>query len=71
MCFSAPSIPAPAPPPPVPTREDPEVQEAARRQRTAAANARGRASTILTGELGVTGAQGTTGRPRLLGGGGM
>jgi hypothetical protein len=69
--ISKPSIPAPAPPPPVPVREDPEVQEAARRSRVAAANARGRGSTILTGELGVTGAQGTSGRPRLLGGGGM
>lgn len=60
----APPVPAPVTPP---ARTDPDVTDAARRARQAAANARGRGSTILTSELGVT--QGAPGRRRTLGGG--
>lgn len=38
-----------------PTEEDPEVREAARKQRLAAAKAKGSAGTLLTGGQGVTG----------------
>lgn len=59
-----PPVPAPIAPP---TVADPAIKQAAERQRTAAALARGRGSTILTSELGVLG--GTNQRPRTLGGG--
>lgn len=49
--FSSPS--PPPPPPPPPTREDPAVEEAARKARIAAARAKGRQSTILTSGQGV------------------
>lgn len=53
--FSPPK-PTPLPPPPKPPRrDDPEVTEAARRSKLAAARARGRAATILTGARGLTG----------------
>jgi hypothetical protein len=53
--FSPPKpVPLPPPPPP-PSRDDPAVTEAARRARLAAAQARGRAATILTGARGLTG----------------
>lgn len=45
----------PAPPPEPPRRDDPEVTDAARRARLAAARSRGRAATILTGARGLTG----------------
>ena len=52
MCvFSAPSMPAVAPPPKM---DDGAVQAAAEAERRRAANAKGRASTILTGGAGVT-----------------
>lgn len=50
--FSSPDLPSPPPPTAPPEAEDPEVRAAARRQRVAAAQMRGRASTILTGEQG-------------------
>jgi hypothetical protein len=65
--FGGPKMPAPPEPVAPPTREDPAVTEAARRQRNAAALARGRGATILTSELGV-GSGSATGRPRTLGG---
>ena len=40
--------------PEMPTREDPQVEEAATRQRERRRLERGRASTIVTGGLGVT-----------------
>ncbi len=52
MSFFAPSPPSLPPPPPAPSREDPAVEEARRRQAIAARQARGRASTILTGGEG-------------------
>ncbi len=52
MSFFAPSPPSLPPPPPAPSREDPAVEEARRRQLRAARQARGRASTILTGGEG-------------------
>ncbi len=52
----SPIKPTPLPPAPEPPRrDDPEVTEAARRTRLAAAQARGRAATILTGARGLTG----------------
>lgn len=65
--FGGPSMPPVQAPVAPPEREDPSVQEAARRQRTASALARGRGATILTSELGVTG-RGSAQRPRTLGG---
>ena len=63
--FSSPKPPpAPAPVMP-PTRDDSAVKDAQERQRKAAQNARGRASTVLTSDLGLTGSRD---RPRLLGG---
>lgn len=59
-----PAVPTPVTPP---ARTDPDVSDAARRARQAAAGARGRGSTILTSELGVT--EGAPGRKRTLGGG--
>lgn len=47
------SAPAPAAPPPAPTLSDPAVSNAARAEQMAAARARGRAATILTGGLGL------------------
>lgn len=55
---------APKPPKP-PKRDDPEIEDARRRQRLAAANAQGRDQTILTGGLGVQGPSGATGRTLL------
>lgn len=55
MCgnpFASPSI--PSAPPPAPTQSDAEVQAAALAERRRAANAKGRASTILTGGEGDT-----------------
>jgi hypothetical protein len=50
-----------------PATEDTEaVQEEARKQRLAAARARGRQSTLMTGGMGVTGSA-NTGRKTLLG----
>ena len=51
---------APRPPKP-PKRDDPEIEDARRRQRLAAAKAQGRDSTILTGGLGVQGPSNSTG----------
>jgi len=53
-------------PPPVPSITDPNVQAAAQAQRVAAANAAGRASTILTSGLGDT-TEVTTAKKELLG----
>jgi hypothetical protein len=54
--FSPPrSTPPPAPAPEPPQRDDPVVIEAAQRARLAAARARGRAATLLTGPHGLTG----------------
>lgn len=58
---------APKPPKP-PQPDDPEIEDARRRQRIAAANARGRDSTILTGGLGAPGPSNASGAT-LLGGG--
>lgn len=48
---------APKPPKRIktPTLEDPQVQDSRRRQRVAAAQARGMDDTLLTGGAGVTG----------------
>lgn len=70
--FSPPRAPAPAPPPPVytpppmPTVDDSEVKEAEEKRKRAATLAKGRASTILTGGLGLTD-QATTSQKTLLG----
>lgn len=50
------STPKITPPPPEPTLEDPEVEDAARKQRLAAARAKSLQNTILTGSQGVTSA---------------
>ena len=54
----APSVQAPPPPPPAPppppTEVEPEVRKARAKNRTAAALAGGRASTILTGSQGLS-----------------
>jgi hypothetical protein len=51
MCFG----PSPPPPPPIPTPDNtPDIQAAAAAERERLRRARGRASTILTGGLGVT-----------------
>lgn len=60
--FSPSPPPPPPPPPPLPTRDDPEVREAERRERLAAARRRGRRATILTGGRGVEG-EALVGRP--------
>jgi hypothetical protein len=53
--FSRPSVPPPPPPAlPVPTRADPVVEAARKRAQRAARNARGRAATILTGDISTT-----------------
>ena len=58
MCFfSAPAIPPPPPmplPPPPPSASDPEAGKRGDARRRRAALAKGRASTIMTGPLGVT-----------------
>lgn len=65
--FSSPAKPkAPPPPPPPPKREDPAVQQAASDALKRRRLARGRASTILTGGRGVTGAA-PSARKKLLG----
>lgn len=53
--LSPPKPPTPTPPPPLPTREDPAVAEAARRERLAAAQRRGRRATLITGGQGAEG----------------
>lgn len=52
--FAGGSPAAPPPPPPPPERSDEEVRAAAREQRRISAQAKGRASTILTSGQGVT-----------------
>ncbi len=67
---SAPSAPGPqsiGTPPAVPSLQDPSVMAAADAQATAAANAKGRASTILTSGQGDTSPL-TTQKKQLLGG---
>lgn len=62
------SPPSPPPPPPPPSLEDPAVQEARTKAiRDAAAKAKGRAATILTGVEGDTSTP-TLGVKTLLGG---
>jgi len=62
-----PKMPDPAPVQEAPTTEDPAVEEARRKEIVATLNARGRASTMLTGGLGDTSAA-SIGRRTLLGG---
>lgn len=58
-----PEVPKPPPPPPLPPeRDDPAIQEAARRQRQEELQRRGRRSTILTGASGA-GPSAPLGRP--------
>lgn len=64
--FSSPKIPAPTPAPEPPTKDDPSVEEARRKELQAAAKARGRAATLLTGGDGDTSAAPVQ-RKRLLG----
>ena len=63
-----------APAPPLPTRDDPELEEARRREREAESLRRGRRASIVTGAQGVTAPLGEVNRPQaggstLLGGG--
>lgn len=64
---SAPSMPAPQPAPPVPTVTSSAVQQAGTDAQTAAAQAAGRASTLLTGGQGDQ-ASATVAKKTLLGG---
>lgn len=68
MCLGGPSITnAPAPPKPV-TEDDPDVVASRNNARMRAAQARGRAATILTGGSGVAGKPTTiTGNKTFLG----
>jgi hypothetical protein len=52
MCMFGPSM--PSAPPPAPTQDDGAVKAAAEAERRRASNAKGRASTILTGGQGDT-----------------
>lgn len=52
--FGGARTPAVTPAPPLPQRDDPSIAEAARRTKRAAAQRRGRRSTILTSGKGVT-----------------
>lgn len=61
-----PKVPKVPPPPPVERDIEPEVQQARDRRRRTLLAAVGRASTILTGPLGLTG-DATIGRKTLLG----
>lgn len=45
---------APAPPPPMPTTTDQEAEDARNRERRRALAANSRASTVLTGGIGLT-----------------
>jgi hypothetical protein len=49
--FLAPKVKSPPPLPPAPTRADPSVAEAEAQQRRLAARRRGRASTVVAGEM--------------------
>jgi hypothetical protein len=65
----APKTPAlPPPPPPPPTREDPAIAEAARKQRLAEKQRKGRASLNITGGEGVMGDPASVDRPMARGG---
>lgn len=70
MSFLSPSPPPPPPPSPLPpepvTRNEPEVEEARRKERLAARLRKGRAATILTSGTGVAGPA-PVARKRLLG----
>ena len=67
--FGSPSLPAVAPPVAPPARSDPEVQDAAARERQRRRALVGRSSTNLTGDEGVLGTAAT--QRSLLGGRGM
>lgn len=69
MSFRAPKAPPPPPPPvPLPKETQPDIRQQMAAQQEAAAKRKGRARTILTGQLGDTGPAPVV-RSTLLGGG--